>query len=65
MEDWLNFDCKLSPETGDSLMVSDGQTMLFEIYDKDRKVYAGVGLNKDDIEKLLPYLLNFYYSKQP
>ena len=61
MEDWLQFDCKLSPENGESLLISDGTTMLFQIY-KDGKDLGGVGLNRNDIEKLLPYLLKFYYD---
>jgi len=61
MEDWLKFDCKLSPENGESLLISDGTTMLFQIY-KDGKDLGGVGLNRNDIEKLLPYLLKFYYD---
>lgn len=62
MEDWLQFDCKLSPENGESLLISDGTTMLFQIY-KDGKDLGGVGLNRNDIEKLLPYLLKFYYNE--
>jgi hypothetical protein len=62
MEDWLKIDCKLSPENGESLLVSDGTTMLFQIY-KDGKDIGGVGLNRNDIEKLLPYLVKWYYEK--
>jgi len=61
MESYLEFTCKLSPETTiEKLMVSDGHTMLFTII-KDGKFWE-VGLDKKDIEKLLPYLLHFYYS---
>lgn len=64
MEDWLQFDCKLSPENGESLLVSDGNTMLFQVY-KEGMSIGGVGLNKEDVGKLLPYLLKFYYNIEP
>jgi hypothetical protein len=62
MEDWLKFECKLSPENGESLLVSDGTTMLFQIY-KDGKDIGGVGIDRNDLEKLLPYLVKWYYEK--
>jgi hypothetical protein len=61
MENYLEFTCKLSPETStEKLVIGNGETMLFEIWDGSKNM--GVGLNKNDIEKLLPFLLKFYYE---
>lgn len=52
--DYLEFTCKLSPETGDKLFVSDGMTVLFEVVNGEKSI--GVGLNSQDVKQLIDYL---------
>ena len=40
--DYLEFTCKLDPENGDKLFVSDGSTVLFEVVNGEKSI--GVGL---------------------
>jgi hypothetical protein len=53
-ENVLKFTCKLSPESNDILYVSNGSTMLFEIFNGNKSI--GVGLDKEDIKELIEYL---------
>jgi|688.fasta_scaffold1299961_1 hypothetical protein len=55
--DYLKFDCKLTPKNGDVLFVSDGRTMLFQIYKDDESL--SVGLNKEDVKELIQYLVKY------
>jgi len=55
--DYLEFTCKLSPEIGDVLFVSDGHTVLFEI--RNGENCMGVGLNTQDVKALVEYLTEF------
>jgi hypothetical protein len=59
--DFIEFTCKLSPESEESLIVGTGETMLFSIY--RGSTYMEVGLNKEDIDRLIPLLLKFYYNE--
>jgi len=52
--DYLEFTCKLDPENGDKLFVSDGLTVLFEVVNGEKSI--GVGLNTQDIKQLIEYL---------
>ena len=52
--DYLEFTCKLCPETGDKLFVSDGMTVLFEVVNGEKSI--GVGLNSQDVKLLIEYL---------
>ena len=56
--DFIEFTCKLCPESEESLIVGTGETMLFSIY--KGSTYMEVGLNKEDIDRLIPLLLKFY-----
>jgi hypothetical protein len=56
-ENVLKFTCKLSPESNDILYVSDGSTILFEIFNGDKSM--GVGLDREDVKELIEYL-NIY-----
>ena len=56
-KDYLKFECKLTPKKGDLLFVSDGRTMLFQMY-KDDKSFS-VGLNKEDVKELIQYLVKY------
>lgn len=59
--DFIEFTCKLMPESEESLIVGTGETMLFSIY--KGSTYMEVGLNKEDIDRLIPLLLKFYYNE--
>lgn len=59
--DFIEFTCKLSPQSEESLIVGTGETMLFSIY--KGSTYMEVGLNKEDIDRLIPLLLKFYYNE--
>jgi hypothetical protein len=54
--DYLEFTCKLDPENGDKLFVSDGSTVLFEVVNGEQSI--GVGLNSQDVKQLIDYLNN-------
>jgi hypothetical protein len=56
-KDYLEFSCKLTPKNGDVLFVSDGRTMLFQIYKDDESL--SVGLNKEDVKELIQYLVKY------
>jgi len=56
-KDYLKFECKLTPKNGDVLFVSDGRTMLFQIYKDDESL--SVGLNKEDVKELIQYLVKY------
>lgn len=59
--DYLEFKC--SKVTNDTMFVSIGEYLCFEcIEGKDR---AAVTISKDDIEKLLPFILKYYYNIEP
>ena len=62
MSDFKEFKCKLMPDSDESLIVDIGETVLFSIYSGSK--YMEVGLNKNDIDILIPYLLKFYYNEQ-
>ena len=59
--DFIEFRCKLIPESEESLIVGTGETMLFSIY--KGSTYMEVGLNKEDMDRLIPLLLKFYYNE--
>lgn len=61
MSDFIEFTCKLMPDSDESLIVDIGETVLFSIYSGSK--YMEVGLNKEDIDRLIPYLLKFYYNE--
>jgi hypothetical protein len=56
-KDYLEFTCKLSPESGDRLFVSAGGTVLFDITNGENSI--GVGLDEEDIKELIQYLIRF------
>jgi len=56
-KDYLEFSCKLSPESGDRLFVSAGVTVLFDITNGENSI--GVGLDEEDIKELIQYLIRF------
>jgi len=59
--DFIEFRCKLIPDSEESLIVGMGETMLFSIY--KGSTYMEVGLNKEDLDRLIPLLLKFYYNE--
>jgi hypothetical protein len=56
-KDYLKFECKLTPQKGDVLFVSDGRTMLFQVGNDEN--FNSVGLNKEDVKELIQYLVKY------
>lgn len=59
-KDYLEFEC--CEISTDKVFISDGHNLCIECVENGQR--AAVCISRDDIEKLLPYLLNFYYRKK-
>ncbi len=60
-KDYLEFKCA-DIET-DTMFVSIGKYLCFECIEKNER--AAVTLTREDIEKLIPFMLKYYYNLEP
>jgi hypothetical protein len=60
-KDYLEFQC--ANVLNDVMFVSIGEYLCFECVEGENR--AAVTISNNDIEKLLPFILKFYYNLEP
>ena len=60
-KDYLEFEC--INISSDVMFVSIGEYLCFECVEGENR--AAVTITRNDIEKLLPFILKFYYNIEP
>jgi len=60
-KDYLEFKC--SNIENDTMFVSIGEKLCFECIEKNER--AAITLTRKDIEKLIPFILKYYYNLEP
>jgi Holliday junction resolvase len=60
-KDYLEFEC--INISSDVMFVSIGEYLCFECVEGENR--AAVTITRNDLEKLLPFILKFYYNIEP
>jgi Holliday junction resolvase len=60
-KDYLEFEC--INISSDVMFVSIGEYLCFECVEGENR--AAVTITRNDVEKLLPFILKFYYNIEP